>query len=328
MDESKQRSEQHLIDADGEKLLRSVLPRHWVLREYRPDYGLDFSLEIFATGQDKAKGPKTYQTLGEHLFIQLKSVQKADPKKLVLHGRMNVEKEPEKPNKDDVVGEIDTVRFSLETSELVTVERMGIGVPVLLVVADLSTSKCYFVCLNDYVDKILIPRHGDYTKKSSRTIHVPTSNDLAKAVPGLVALRWYAKRAKLFAAFHRFAYQEHELQYESNFEELQTRATYFASKIARYDFWDDTEMCGLIGMYGGYVRKYLETGKIGLTTTDVAKLYEHLGDVDEEQLALLKDQFAASEIGQLWRLLATLPKTYEDVWREWFLPTSLGFLTS
>lgn len=34
---------------------------------------------------------------------------------------------------------------------------MGVGVPVLLVIADVSTSKCYFVGLNDYIDKMLIP---------------------------------------------------------------------------------------------------------------------------------------------------------------------------
>lgn len=27
-----------------------------------------------------------------------------------------------------------------------------------------------------------------------------------------------------------------------------------------------------------------------------------------------------------WRLLSLLPKTYEDVWREWFSPTLLGHL--
>ena len=49
---AKQQSEQHLIDAEGQLLLRSRLPRHWVLREYRPDYGLDFALEIFAAAKD------------------------------------------------------------------------------------------------------------------------------------------------------------------------------------------------------------------------------------------------------------------------------------
>jgi hypothetical protein len=50
---TKQRSEQHLIDQEGERLLRSKLPSHWVLREYRPDYGLDFALEIFKLGETR-----------------------------------------------------------------------------------------------------------------------------------------------------------------------------------------------------------------------------------------------------------------------------------
>jgi hypothetical protein len=72
MGESKQRSEQHLIDADGERLLRRLLPRHWVLREYRPDYGLDFALEIFRQPNGSVARHATYETLGEHIFIQLK----------------------------------------------------------------------------------------------------------------------------------------------------------------------------------------------------------------------------------------------------------------
>lgn len=47
MAKSKQRSQQHLIDEQGQQLLKSSLPLHWVLREYRPDYGLDYALEIF-----------------------------------------------------------------------------------------------------------------------------------------------------------------------------------------------------------------------------------------------------------------------------------------
>lgn len=53
--------------------MRSKLPSHWVLREYRPDYGLDYSLEVFKEADTGGKFP-TYETLGEHLFIQLKSV--------------------------------------------------------------------------------------------------------------------------------------------------------------------------------------------------------------------------------------------------------------
>ena len=51
-EKAKQRVVKHLIDQDGIQLLRAKLPRHWVLREYRPDYGLDFSIEAFS--DDKA----------------------------------------------------------------------------------------------------------------------------------------------------------------------------------------------------------------------------------------------------------------------------------
>jgi hypothetical protein len=34
------------------------------------------------------------------------------------------------------------------------------------------------------------------------------------------------------------------------------------------------------------------------------------------------------DIFQLWHGLSILPLNYEDVWREWFLPTALGHLSS
>jgi hypothetical protein len=70
---------------------------------------------------------------------------------------------------------------------------MGIGVPVLLMISDLAAQRCSFVCLNDYIDKILVPCHLDYKSKGSRTINVPVYNEIG-ANRGLVALRWYAKR--------------------------------------------------------------------------------------------------------------------------------------
>lgn len=63
MSDAKKRSEQHLIDADGERLLGSRLPRHWVLRPYRPDYGLDFTVEVFRNPSDGTKAHATYETL-------------------------------------------------------------------------------------------------------------------------------------------------------------------------------------------------------------------------------------------------------------------------
>src|SRR4051812_7317295 len=112
----KQRSEQHLIDAAGHDLLRSRLPSQWLLREYRPDYGLDYTLEIFKHSSESGKRPATYETLGEHLFIQLKTMQRTDPRPLKVYGRKNVEKQKETLDKNHLVGELQTIRFSLEVS--------------------------------------------------------------------------------------------------------------------------------------------------------------------------------------------------------------------
>ncbi|SPB14877.1 hypothetical protein NOV72_02108 [Caballeronia novacaledonica] len=259
-----------------------------------------------------------HETLGEHFFVQLKSIDDPDIGSLDIYARGNVEKAREQLDRKDKVATIDTYRFSLETTELVTVERMGIGVPVLLVIADLKARRCCFVCLNDYIDKILIPRHDDYRTKGHRTVHVPVANDIGSA-RGIIALRWYAKRPKLLAAFQRFTYQFSELQWaaEGNWEEL---ARYFGGRNSEYDFWDDTEMCNPIPYHAKGLRRFLMEGR---------PHYFHPEDAvfaalpEEEQAA-----WKRNDVFELWRSLALLPKTYEDVWREWFLPTALGHHTS
>lgn len=316
---AKKRSEQHLIDQQGEHLLREKLPRHWVVHEYRPDYGLDFTVELFKTSEKKAGHATTYETLGEHLFVQLKSVASIEPAPLTVHARGNVEKAVETLNRSDEIARVDTYRFQLETSELVTVERMGIGVPVLLVIADLGAQRCSFVCLNDYIDKILLPRHEDYRAKASRTIHVPVRNEIGSDL-GQIAMRWYAKRPKLLAAFQRFTYQNSELRWAEQ-GDWRTLANYFARRIATYDFWNDTEVCRLIPYLGAGLVRFIETGQPG---------YFHVPkDVPEGvEEDFFRMHYEKLDVFELWRQLALLPKTYEDVWREWFLPTSLGELTS
>ncbi|MCP5399116.1 MAG: DUF4365 domain-containing protein [Sphingomonas sp.] len=316
-DKTKQRVQQHLVDQDGIQMLRTKLPRQWVLREYRPDYGLDFALEVFGDGiSGESSG---YETLGEHLFIQLKTVAKGQAKPLKVYSRGNVEKGPEKLNRKDKVGALDTYRCSLEMSELVTVERMGIGVPVLLVIADLAADRCSFVCLNDYIDKLLVPGHKDYRAAGHRTIHVPVANEIG-STRGLVGLRWYAKRAKLLAAFQRFVFQYAELQYAED-GDWRNLACYFGERISGYDFWDDTEMCAPIAYHAARLRRFLAEGQPG---------YFELPSETPEGVdpKLFANHIRKSDVFELWRLLALLPRTYEDVWREWFLPTSLGLLTS
>lgn len=326
---SKQMSEQHVIDGEAQDLLRSVLPKHWVLREYRPDYGLDFALEVFReipAGASQGPGNR-FETLGEHIFLQLKGARKATHSSLKIYSRGNVEKMVCQENHEDLVAEIETLPLSIETSELVTVQRMGAAIPVLLIRADLAAGKCYFVCLNDYIDKILIPRHDDYAKKASRTIHVPGLNDLACQEVGITALRWYAKRAKLFAGFQKFIYQQVELSYAADQGELMRLAKHFASILANYDFWDDTPMWAIIPYYGAALKRFLAEGSPRLTQVNeegVAQASHGSEEARQEIMAYLAKQ----EIPELWRCLAILPRNYEENCREWFLPTSLGFWAS
>lgn len=49
----------------------------------------------------------------------------------------------------------------------------------------------------------------------------------------------------------------------------------------------------------------------------------------DEEVAKLQDEDRRIEaVLQLWRGLSVLPRNYEDVFREWFLPTALGYSAS
>jgi hypothetical protein len=323
MGEAKKRSEQHLIDAEGVEVLKSQLPRHWVPHEYRPDYGIDFALELFA---DKAPGSETYETMGEHIFIQLKSTKSVTIEPLKIYARHNVEKCVEQLDKEELVAEIDTVRIGIDDAELQTIERMGAGIPVLLIVADVVARRCYFVCLNDYIDKMLVPQKKDYLSVDTKTIHVPFANQLNDTI-GKVAFRWYGKRAKLYAAFQRIRFQEMELKRVEDTAELNDLATVFAKRLLRFDFWDTTEMCPLLQYYAGALRSLVEKGEPGLLTLDPVKIRE-AANGNEENMGEIIAGARADEIVQLWEKLSLLGRNYEDVWREWFLPSWLGVSAS
>ncbi len=56
-------------------VLRSKLPKEWVIRDYKPDYGIDATVELFRyLDAEETKA----DTLGEIFFAQLKSQEKAD----------------------------------------------------------------------------------------------------------------------------------------------------------------------------------------------------------------------------------------------------------
>lgn len=325
MSTGKQMVDQHIIDNGAQQLLKSILPKHWVLREYKPDYGIDYALEIFGTHSDQEK--MKYETLGEHIFIQLKGTRNAKRQQLRIHSRSNVEKASHKETATKQIAEIETLPVQIEISELVTVQRMGSSMPVLLVRADLNAGRCYFVCLNDYIEKVLAPSYDDYTEADSRVIQIPAANDLRDPTICNRAMRWYGKRAKLFAAFQKFVYQNGELDYARDATERNALARYFARLIVQYDFWDDTEMWPIISHYGEALRSFVKTGVAGLlkiNTDGVDSASHGVGIAAKELVESLRDH----EVVALWRGLAALTRNYEEICKEWFLPTSLGLAHS
>jgi len=168
---TKRRPRAHIMESESGRLIAELLPKEWLVREYRPDYGLDLVVETFARAKDD---PTMYETLGEHFFIQLKSVERVEWKRKTVCGRINVEKAPLQPTANpEHTADIDVAAFQLETSELETVEAMGAALPVLLVLVDLGDRTAYHLCLNDYVEKVLEPEDPDWRSKTSKVVHVP-----------------------------------------------------------------------------------------------------------------------------------------------------------
>lgn len=330
MGRAKRKPESHIIDERAQRAIKELLPDYWTVRDYKPDYGIDFAVEIF-----EANNVSSYDTLGEHLFIQLKGTQSATIQKLKLQSRLNVEKYPlpsTRPMNHDLT-EIDVIPFQLETSELVTVQRMGASLPVLLIVIDTNSKRAFFLCLNDYIDKVLLPEDPEYAQKGTKTIHIPIRNEITREATSLIPLSFYAKRAKLYAAFQKFRYQQHELRYTSN-QELEARTKYFAQILLRYDFWSSCRWWFPIYEAHRHLQDLLNTGSPGLMKWNHDQVPEEFreqtwtdGFSDGEEYSF-EEIHRLQEVRILWDQLANLGSIYEEICREWFLPTHLGILSS
>jgi len=321
---SKRRTQQHIIDTEAEELLRSKLPKYWVVRNYRPDYGIDLAIELF---EDPDPGDKNApsDTLGEHLFVQLKGIRGPEVRTERVYARRNVEREPLHEDKREFL-DIEVFKKSLKTPELVTVQRVGAGVPVLLIIADLARERCHFVCLNDYIDKILVPQHPSYTSTGSRTIKIPVRNEVASEELKLIPFQWYGKRPKLFAAFQKFHYQYRELKHSLGTTDFRRQAVHFARILEAYDFWDALGSWAIIGHYYRVLRNFLDTGQPQL----IGKMlgFTQLESHPDSDVDVVRKELRDQEVLLLWNGLEILPRNYEEVCREWFLPTYLGQISS
>jgi hypothetical protein len=328
----KRRPASHVTGDEAVHIVRDILPHEWVIREYKPDYGIDLAIELFEPAKE---GVEMLQTLGEHLFVQVKGTTKLETISLTVEPRLNVERFPLSHRAREAAPQtLEAIPFPIDTSDLVTVRKMGAGIPVLLFVVDTSAARLFFICLNDYIDKIILPEDPNYGEKATKTIHIPLSNEITKGRLSLIPLRFYAMRPKLYAAFQKFQYQEHELGYVSP-SNLVEQGKFFAQLLLQYDFWEEHQPWALIPLMRFHLQSFVTTGS--------PKLMKRAEDIPPEvteglwtggpgfsvEEGYTFDQIMLfDEIRALWHQLVSLARTYEEVCREWFLPTHLGLLSS
>ncbi len=299
---SKKRSTQHIMEDMSISVLRGLLPKEWVIHDYKPDYGIDFSVEIFDQQPCSTRhSTHVYETLGEMFFVQLKSTNLLTVHNVLVKDRFNIEKKPLEwiPSSK---ADIQVIKHFIDTSLLQTVQSMGASIPVLLVLVCLEQSRAFFICLNDYIDKILIPERPNWYEKKSCLLKIPILNEITRELDSHGPLRFYGKRAKLYAAFSKFVYQKDVFEHTDNLNYIK----HFIRRIIGLDLWKDTS-CWSALQYA-----YKEIRRLD-------RLLENFHWDEDEEPTLLHH-----EVYILWHQLTNLNNMFEENCREWFLPTFQG----
>ena len=330
----KKRPTSHITDSLGKQLSKSVLPREWVVREYQPDYGIDFSVEVFDFQGDE------FVTLGEHFFVQLKSHSEVKWITKEVHARYNVAKTPLEYDRKQSF-KIRAIAESLETAELQLARSMGPATPLVLVVADTTRSEVYWVCLNDFVDKVLVPEAGqNLSLQASHTVHLPDFNRIGPTNDALIPLRFLARRGKLYSAFNQIRYQRHEIQYaldrwtmgvphRLDDPDLLNLANHFLGSVLAYDFWKTTHAWPAVELMHKRAEATATMISRAIAGDSLDSIFAHrLENIptsrtsNDDVLSFLFE----SNIHSTFNQLANLGNIFEEICREWFLPTYLGVL--
>ena len=317
MAHTKRRVRQHIMEDQSYIILKGLIPEEWAVHEYRPDYGIDLVIEIFKFIDDKREAA---DTLGELFFIQLKSVKEMKIQKITVRSRENVEKGTATyDGRDSKV--IEVIPFVIDTDELLTVQTMGPTIAVVLCLVCLDTKRSFWVCLNDLIEKVILVDDPDYTKQGSKTIYIPLKNEITNTSVGVHGLRFLAKRPKYYAAFNLFNYQQNEIWYYLGYVKPGIM-TYRNQVEPEHDLEAETRT--LIRRFI-YVLKYLDVWK----NNDAWQLVDYYFQRIAAMEAMLDDgskttDEVIAEVLLLWAGLTALSSNYEEICREWFLPTLMG----
>lgn len=310
----KRRSFNQVKEEISYRVLRQKLPEAWVMHEYGPDYGIDCVVELFDY-IDEAK--EIAETLGENFHVQLKSSDSLHYTTRRAHSRGNVAKGKLSEDKAEFI-DIEVVNFQIDVSDLLTVELLGSAVPVLLILVDIRSERAFFVCLNDYLEKIILPEDPLFFEKGSKLVQIPIQNEILPRNEQLIPLRAYAKRAKMYGAFTRFAFQKKEIErargharvnVETSAENDIEMLRVFTESCLRQDIWRGHDFWEPMKWSLQELKDVQRTIKVGIDHKDMDAFKEYC------------DQL-------VWHRLCNLSNMYEELVREWFLPTVLAQLTS
>lgn len=314
----KKRSEEHIIGEQGVEILKQKLPKHWVVREYHPDYGIDLSVELF-------EDEEPHITKGAHLFFQVKTTKIIEHTNLKITHAYNIEK----PNHNETQSPIymEVVKYNMDVDFLSTVERMGSAVPLILAVVDLSSETVFYLCVSDYIEKVL-RREEEYLSQRTKTVYIPACNVIDDQ--GISVIEWYAKRPKLYALFNKIRYQSRELEHvhEDNIIEY---IDYFIKLLYRFDVWEEPIIIPFMQELRDELVYYNEHGMTKFTAGSIESMEKMGQDVDEEiweatycdvnRLVSFRRAQTIQGLHILWEQLDNLGNIFEEDCKEYFLPT-------
>lgn len=316
------RSIQQIMEERSVEIMRKNLPNEWVIHDYVPDYGIDKIVELFEYKDDT----RIAETLGELFFVQLKSIDKSEIKKIKTYPRFNIEHYHSEiySFSDDEPIEIEVIKFQIETNDLLTIQSMGSGIPVLLFLVALDLERVFFVCLNDLIEKVISPLDPAWTDKETKTISIPTRNEVLNNSQNLIPLHYYAKRVKIYSAFVKFNYQESEIKYHlsdlifnfengfygedknykgcvntSEIEPYKMKILFFIERLKSLDIWNSKVKWPILAVH-----------------------YEKLNIIESllsESTINLPDFCTLTY--RTWSGLRNLTNVYEENCKEWYLPT-------
>jgi len=309
----KRRSLNQIKEEISYQILRRSIPETWVIHEYGPDYGIDCVVELFDYVDDEQT---IAETLGESFFVQLKASGSIEYRTKRVYPRLNIEKARFSEDKSEYL-DIEVAKFKLEMSEILTVQAMGTAIPVLLILVDVNTERAFFLCLNDYIDKFLIPEDPDYSRQASKTLYIPLKNEIKNLDRAIMPLRHYGKRSKMYGSFNKFSYQKKELEYAYEYlievsslnpdeiEQYKMMIAIFTESIIRLDIWNSYDFWKPVEF------SFKELCDLKINLDKGISLEDNHG-------------YWIRRVLEIWNRLANIGAIYEETIREWFMPTFLS----